>query len=742
MKRFLSFFIVIVIAVCLFSSCNTEKEPDPQKDPEVKYGQIFYVAVDGSDTNEGTKESPLATLFGAMAKVREYKSANGLPENGIKVEFAAGVYKITETIKFTPEDSGEDGKPIVYAAADGAEVIFDGGVTLNPSDFKPVNDEFKANLLTEEAKNSVLEIDLIAAGVGDLEEFQVPAAEYINVPYAEYATIDWTNVLYVNNATQTVARWPNGEYNKGKIVKGWDGNTTSLSVPSEKAALWEKYDDIHARGFYSSCWTTCYTDLAKADAATSSVAVATEYSEEETKDYYFFNIPCELDEPGEYYIDPAADKLYYWPCENFENAKISLSRNTGWFAEFDNCDYITFDGVIIENLVSGGICGTASDFTVVNSIIRCLSNGGIYLSGDRHTIKDCEICHVGYQGITLNGGDKVTKRDADTVISNNYIHDFGEVYPTPARGIRLDGCGFLVAHNEIYNAPHEAINSEAADCVIEYNNIYNVSSEVPDSGAVYSGAAYNQGGSLYRYNYIHDIVGRAGRSAGNGIYIDDTECFRTAYANILVNISGNGFALGGGRNLTIYNNVLVNTNGVSLDKRGEEWYPGSQIVYPNARLWKPMADVDLFDSVWKYAQPEMLVILEMRATPELKSLKGITCDDMDSPASPSYINFYANIGFGETAGTVSERQNFIFNRNNYLVLNAVEGDADPVSPRMASSAYRFGSVHDNIGYPEEIASDVFVDPANGNFFLKEDSRVYRDILGFEKWDYSLIGPQK
>ena len=38
--------------------------------------------------------------------------------------------------------------------------------------------------------------------------------------------------------------------------------------------------------------------------------------------------------------------------------------------------------------------------------------------------------------------------------------------------------------------------------------------------------------------------------------------------------------------------------------------------------------------------------------------------------------------------------------------------------------------------------DVFVDAANGNFFLKEDSKVYRDIIGFEKWDYSLIGRQK
>ena len=158
MKRFIALLLIFVMTVCLFSACNTEKEPDPQEDPVIKdFGKVFYVSVNGNDANEGTEESPLATLGGAVAKVREYKQANGLPEGGIKVEFAAGTYKVTQQTDLTEEDSGEEGKEIVYAAADGAEVIFDGGVSLNPSDFKPANDEFKALLQTDEAKANVHE---------------------------------------------------------------------------------------------------------------------------------------------------------------------------------------------------------------------------------------------------------------------------------------------------------------------------------------------------------------------------------------------------------------------------------------------------------------------------------------------------------------------------------------------------------------------------------------------------------
>ena len=55
--------------------------------------------------------------------------------------------------------------------------------------------------------------------------------------------------------------------------------------------------------------------------------------------------------------------------------------------------------------------------------------------------------------------------------------------------------------------------------------------------------------------------------------------------------------------------------------------------------------------------------------------------------------------------------------------------------------YQFNEIQNNLLYTHDIES-VFVDPENGNFFIKDDSRVYRDLIGFEKWDYSLIGPQK
>ena len=157
--------------------------------------------------------------------------------NNIRL-YTAGTYKVTQQTDLTEEDSGEEGKPIVYAAADGAEVIFDGGVSLNPSDFKPANDEFKALLQTDGAKANVLEIDLAAAGIWDADDSTVYGGGWGAGKYRQS--------LYVNNELQTVARWPNGVYYHADMPDGAKEGTTVL-FPEEKAELWANETNIRLK---------------------------------------------------------------------------------------------------------------------------------------------------------------------------------------------------------------------------------------------------------------------------------------------------------------------------------------------------------------------------------------------------------------------------------------------------------------------------------------------------------------
>ena len=56
--------------------------------------------------------------------------------------------------------------------------------------------------------------------------------------------------------------------------------------------------------------------------------------------FYWYNVPEELDVPGEYYIDEDA-VLYYYPKEGFDTASVSLplSQNIFTFDEKDSCRF-------------------------------------------------------------------------------------------------------------------------------------------------------------------------------------------------------------------------------------------------------------------------------------------------------------------------------------------------------------------------------------------------------------------
>lgn len=87
----------------------------------------FFVAPDGRDTNPGTKEQPLATLFRARELVRDN---NRLSRRPIRVYLREGTYYLPDTLAFTEEDSGRADAPVIYAAYPSEKAIISGGMPL------------------------------------------------------------------------------------------------------------------------------------------------------------------------------------------------------------------------------------------------------------------------------------------------------------------------------------------------------------------------------------------------------------------------------------------------------------------------------------------------------------------------------------------------------------------------------------------------------------------------------------
>ena len=678
-------------------SADTSEHGQNEKEPA---GKTFFVSSDGSDGNDGSELSPLATPDGARRAVLSYKEINGLPDGGIEVVFAPGTYQIRTGLAFSESDSGEAGKEIVYRAADGGEVIFDGGVRLDPSLFVPASEEAKSRVPEGEVRDRLLEVDLRAAGCFDLDD----GTDY-TIGRRCYS---YRQELYADNERQTVARWPNGDYEKATLYN--DGTRTYMEITDEQAAKWES-ENIRYYGYQVYDWDASnFGDGVLMVDRDESVIVFLKqgnYPVESmsSSTYFVYNLMCELDAPGEYYWDTGTDKLYYYPDGDINDKKIVFSQIAGDMIDMGGSSYITFSGITFENGRSSGIAGSVSHLTVDGCVFRDFGGYAVNLYPGNTVIKNCEMYNLGSAGIKFVSGNTGTLKSGCDVITNNRIHDWAQTYTTGNNGIDLQGYGFTVSHNELCNSPDTAISFNCGGSLIEYNNIHDVCTETSDSGAIYSGRRWDWSGNVIRYNLLKDIQDKRFGGSPNGIYLDDNLSGQTCYGNILVNVAGFSFLVGGGKKNTVTNNIIVSPgrSPVQYDTRAVgSGFAHEHVVYPGGYMWQNVTgNTDYLSDIQRFAVPLNLLLAE-----ETGSSMMMRADD---PGTPSYSIFNENIMYSD------ERNLF--------------ADTD-------DEVFLYSSCFANVCYKTDPG---FRDPDGRDYSLREDSRVYRDIPGFPLIDSSLLG---
>ncbi len=86
----------------------------------------FYVSTKGNDANDGSENSPFATLGKAKQAAAEISDSM---TGDIIINIAGGEYALSETESFTPENSGKNGYNIVYrgTGTENTPTVFSGG---------------------------------------------------------------------------------------------------------------------------------------------------------------------------------------------------------------------------------------------------------------------------------------------------------------------------------------------------------------------------------------------------------------------------------------------------------------------------------------------------------------------------------------------------------------------------------------------------------------------------------------
>ncbi len=531
----------------------------------------LHIASNGNDRAAGTIHRPLATLEGARDRLRAMRAAGEPPPGGATVVLHEGIYRLERAFTLEAGDGGTAAAPVVFRAAPGEAVALAGGVELPPEALKPVADPAILERLPEAARPHVRTADL--------------AALFGSVPAAPRAA-----EVVCNDTPLTLARWPNAGYERlvgPPAVTNPDGGPRPAKLEDgflyhgDRPRRWREPGEawIHVWG---NEWNTSRVQIDTIDSerrhARARPPYGNQYGYRKSGRFFWFNILEELDEPGEYFIDRRAGRLYVWPPESDQPLRLSVAWLDQPLVELNGASHVRFEALAFRHgRADGLVVRGGTDVSVTGCRVSGFGGAGIVIAdGRRHAVRGCEVAYLGGCGVSLSGGDRRTLDRADHVVENNHIHHFamwtycyqgGVDVSGGSYGSLLGSVGIRVAHNRIHDCPHNGILYWGNDLEIECNDIYRVVMESTDAGAVYTGRDFARRGSLIRHNHLHHN-GTGGPFGTMGIYLDDCSGGEQVVGNILEG-HRQAIYMGGGTDTVCENNLLLNCDpALHLDMRG------------------------------------------------------------------------------------------------------------------------------------------------------------------------------
>ncbi len=259
----------------------------------------IVVSPGGNDTNTGTKEQPLATLAAAVRKARELRRLQD-PSivKGITIRLMSGTYTVYEPVYIYPEDAGTAESPLHITGDDKATLS--GGVSI--TNWKKITMPVKG--LSYKAQQQVWVAD-------------VPVINGVPFLFRQ---------LWVNDTKAIRAKYFNGnnmgrilDWNKAdascKILLPGPVQLTKASPPELFIHQWWAIAMLRIKQVkYNKDTASIYFYEPESKIQNEHPWPAPWISKHTGNSAFNLSNAIEfLDEPGEWHLDAAAQKVYYWP---------------------------------------------------------------------------------------------------------------------------------------------------------------------------------------------------------------------------------------------------------------------------------------------------------------------------------------------------------------------------------------------------------------------------------------------
>ncbi len=268
--------------------------------------KTIWISPDGRDDNPGTRQAPLSSVRMALRQARELRRLNDPScSDGIQIILKGGIYQLEEPLLIRPEDSGNPVSPTVFKAAENEFPVISGGIIVK--NWVKLNGSIEG--FPVEAKGKIWATDIPVVG-GHLLEFRQMWINGVKAMRASTITDGKLNrILSVDRKNEVI--WIPAPAFRIKdinrlefVIHQWwaiaNLRVKTIRTEGDSAALSFHQPESHIE--FEHPWPAPFIDENRDKNGNSA--------------FWFSNAKELLNQPGEWYEDLKAGKIYYWPSEN------------------------------------------------------------------------------------------------------------------------------------------------------------------------------------------------------------------------------------------------------------------------------------------------------------------------------------------------------------------------------------------------------------------------------------------
>jgi len=508
----------------------------------------LYVSPKGKDTNDGSKKAPFATLAAANEAVKKLWDQM---QGDIVIHVAGGYYALSEPLVIGVDGGGANGYRVIYRGDSEDQPVLSGGVQITgwtkdgniwsaPCDVEDTRTFYVNDNMAVRARSTYL-YSFTASYLSGKTNYRSDGLIVKHRKFPVLSNVDDLELVFDSE-------WMHHRYPVANIIYGSGQVTIEMEQP-----YWDALFRINS-------------------GVTNAPNVG--------KGFYLENALELLDEPGEFYFDKDAKRIYYYPFEEedmntarcYVGVTEGLLQITGTDKDnrvngltFENIQFkygawneVTETGLLTNQADDIRDTSNPSQFIQMHAQVRveyaanitfrgcvfaCLGSTALAMP---NAVSDCVIdgnVFKDVSGIAVSVGtgkqdnkmpahmDRPTRID----ITNNVIRRVGAEFRSSPAVIVYYVSYTRIMHNDIAEVPYTGISlgwgwgQDVKACtnnVIAYNKIRDVASPTHDGAHIYIlGPNYN--------TYINDNWCIDSGDMRGGVYPDEGAGYLNIFRNVV-----------------------------------------------------------------------------------------------------------------------------------------------------------------------------------------------------------------